>query len=124
MRNIAFVLCFVFVFDFVLFVCLQVLYLDPHLVQPSVAMDSDTFDVSSFHSSLPQKMSCREMDPCMAVCFSCLSPEEFDDLCVRLKEIESKHPSSHVIGVGDRDPEYGAAHNRQTNDPLAHLVFE
>ena len=102
----------------------QVLYLDPHAVQPSVAdMGPDWTDVSSFHTSQLQKMSCREMDPCLAVAFCCATAAEFDDLCSRLSEIERKHPSSHVISIAERDPDYAGAKKGYGEDPLAHLVF-
>lgn len=54
--------------------------------------------------------------------FSCETAEEFDDLCARLKEIEVKNPQSHVIGVGERDPDYGGV--VKGPDPLAHLIFD
>lgn len=101
-----------------------VFYLDPHLVQPVVNVDKDNFDTSSYRTMYPQKMLCKEMDPCLAIGFLCSSLKEFDDLCYRLKVLELQNPNFHVISVAEgRDPCHrdGAADDK---DPLSHVYFE
>ncbi len=102
----------------------NVLYLDPHVVQPTLedAVGEPWGDVASCHTAVPLKMPCRDIDPCMGVCFLCSTAADFDDLCARLSVIESKFPN-HVISVAERDPDYGGSAKRG-EDPLAHLVFE
>lgn len=99
----------------------HIIYLDPHYVQPALSMQGQSFDSSSFHNAFPQKMLCKDIDPCMAVAFLCSTAEDFADLCVRLKRLEELNPSSHVVTVSDRDPNY--AGKRLERDPLDHLKF-
>jgi cysteine protease ATG4 len=100
----------------------HVLYLDPHVVQAAQPELGEAWsDVASVHTTQPLKMPCREVDPCMGVCFLCSTQAEFEDLCERLSVLEAKH-SNHVIGVAEREPDYGGSAKRG-EDPLAHLVF-
>ncbi|KAL1491174.1 hypothetical protein ABEB36_011814 [Hypothenemus hampei] len=69
----------------------ELLYFDPHTTQrvgfvgnketqEEIAMDS------TYHCRYTFRMNISNMDPSIAVCFFCKTEEEFNDLCVKIKE--------------------------------------
>ena len=72
----------------------DLLYLDPHTVQPA-ATDSECDDeffpyqdvVNTYHCTCPRLVSAASIDPSLAVGFFCRSSSEFTDLIARLGQL-------------------------------------
>ena len=58
----------------------EVLYLDPHTTQPCVSSVDD-----SYHISRPGRISISQLDPSLALCFLCITEQEFDNLCIAIQ---------------------------------------
>lgn len=80
----------------------DLIYLDPHVVQPTVTPRHDVQD-STYHCHQPLKMHITELDPTLAIGFYCRTPTDFEDLCVRLQTLSGAQ-GLPAIGVGHRDP--------------------
>lgn len=75
----------------------EVLFLDPHTVQPAVTIGCKIFETEkqadeSYHLQKPGRMPFAAMDPSIAVCFYCPTEEDFDSLCSKLNESWSAAP--------------------------------
>ncbi|ODN02098.1 Cysteine protease ATG4B [Orchesella cincta] len=69
----------------------EVLYLDPHTVQPTVFVSTKLTEVEkaadeTYHIHKPGRMSFSAMDPSIAVCFFCKTEADFDAVCSKLGE--------------------------------------
>lgn len=69
----------------------EVLYLDPHTVQPAVTIGSKIYSTEeaadeTYHIQKPGRMNFLAMDPSVAVCFYVNSESDFDNLCTKLNE--------------------------------------
>ena len=69
----------------------EVLYLDPHTVQPSVFISSKLTEEEksadeTYHIHKPGRMSFSSMDPSIAVCFFCRTESDFDAVCKKLTD--------------------------------------
>lgn len=81
----------------------QVLYLDPHDVQPAVKMtspDVDT-DTSSYHCGLVRRMALEAVDPSLALGFYCRDRMEFDDLCQRASDLATHSNGAPMFTVAN-----------------------
>lgn len=58
----------------------EVLYLDPHTTQPAVS----SID-KSYHISRPGRINISQLDPSLALCFLCITEQEFDNLCIAIQ---------------------------------------
>jgi cysteine protease ATG4 len=96
----------------------NIFYLDPHFVQQASMNDGNSDN--ECHSSV-LSMPFSHMDPCFVIGFLCSTRDDVDSLCAAVSEMEMRDPTSCVIGLGDRDPNY--RNSSQRADPLAHLVF-
>jgi len=61
----------------------EVLYLDPHVTQP--AGHVSTCD-STYHVPHPGRINISHLDPSLALCFLCITEQEFDNLCIAIQE--------------------------------------
>jgi len=83
----------------------QVLYLDPHIVQPAVRMDKD-FVPETYHCNVPKKMNFEDMDPSLAVGFYCKTKEDFLDFCNRIDKLHSEGDVNILFNIADSDPNH------------------
>ncbi|CAG8585866.1 2692_t:CDS:10 [Cetraspora pellucida] len=84
------------------FVAVQVLtwlddeffYLDPHFVRPAINLSKiQEFPIEDYHSTIVRAMDIIEMDPSMLLGFLCQRPQDFDELCERIKlEMDPQFP--------------------------------
>ena len=66
----------------------QLLYLDPHTVQPTVNVtDPHHIPDQSYHCLAPDRIPIRDLDPSIALGFFCKNEEDLDDLIRRLKSV-------------------------------------
>ncbi|CAG8583004.1 19509_t:CDS:10, partial [Racocetra persica] len=62
-------------------------YLDPHFVRPAINLSkTPEFPIEDYHSTIVRAMDITEMDPSMLLGFLCQRPQDFDDLCERVKQ--------------------------------------
>jgi cysteine protease ATG4 len=59
----------------------QVLYMDPHFVQPTVSVEDHAFPIESYHMEIPQAMAFADIDPSLALGFLCSTQTEFENFC-------------------------------------------
>jgi len=79
-------------------------YLDPHVVQPSIHMNEQSFSSESFHCAVPHKMPINAVDPSLAIGFYCSDKKDFDDFWTRAKGLSLEdHP---ILGIENEAPEY------------------
>lgn len=75
---------------FIGFVDNDLVYLDPHTVQPTVCLEcgdaacTDAAD-DSYHCPAANRMDFLMLDPSVALCFYCATEEEFDQLCEKIQ---------------------------------------
>ncbi|EFA84441.1 autophagy protein 4 [Heterostelium album PN500] len=81
----------------------HIIYLDPHFVHDTVSPNDINFS-DSYHHCVPQKMLISQLDPSMAIGFYCHTQSDFEDFCVRIKEIEKR--GFPVVSVGEQCPDY------------------
>jgi len=68
----------------------EVVFLDPHVTQNATDFDEvtdDQLDDSSYHCETSSRISFLNMDPCLALGFSCTTHSEWLDLVERLKKL-------------------------------------
>ena len=65
----------------------KLVYLDPHLCQPSVDVKQSNFPLDSFHCDTPRKTSISCMDPSCALAFYCRTQSEFFDFVNSMQEL-------------------------------------
>ncbi|PRP85058.1 glycoside hydrolase family 43 protein [Planoprotostelium fungivorum] len=82
----------------------ELIYLDPHVVRPSVKPE-DEFVLQNYHCTIPQKMSIEQMDPSLCVGFFCRNEEEFEQLCGTISAYNSGNDHI-IISVEDSAPHY------------------
>jgi len=63
----------------------EVLYLDPHTTQVSGGVRERDTD-ASYHIPHPGRISISGLDPSLALCFLCITEQEFDNLCINIQE--------------------------------------
>jgi len=84
----------------------ELLYLDPHIVQPAVQPKQEfTQDIfQSFHCKVPQKMPIEHIDPSLAVGILCKTRKEFFDFV----EVHSKFAKDNptIFQVEKKCPSY------------------
>eukprot|EP00771_Trimastix_marina_P000304 gnl/Trimastix_PCT/1325.p1 GENE.gnl/Trimastix_PCT/1325~~gnl/Trimastix_PCT/1325.p1 ORF type:complete len:344 (-),score=20.36 gnl/Trimastix_PCT/1325:107-1138(-) len=80
----------------------RIFYLDPHHTQPTVKMDANAFNVSSYHCSKLNHMNIMDLDPSMCVGFYCHTRAEFDDLIRRTRELTTPE----IFSICERTPAY------------------
>jgi len=79
------------------------LYLDPHIVRPSVRSDQEVA-LDSYHCSIPGKMPMENIDPSLALGFYCSSKTDFKNFCTSIEELSSNpHP---IFTIADKAPRY------------------
>ena len=62
----------------------EVLYLDPHTTQVSGDVRERDTD-ASYHIPHPGRISISGLDPSLALCFLCITEQEFDNLCINIQ---------------------------------------
>ena len=76
------------------------LYLDPHTTQVSGDIREREID-ASYHIPHPGRISISGLDPSLALCFLCITEQEFDNLCINIQVGESlknvKHCANHKL---------------------------
>ena len=60
------------------------LYLDPHTTQVSGDIRERETD-ASYHIPHPGRISISGLDPSLALCFLCITEQEFDNLCIGIQ---------------------------------------
>ena len=65
----------------------KLVYLDPHLCQPSVDIKQSNFSLESFHCDIPRKTSISCMDPSCALAFYCQTQSDFFDFVNSMQEL-------------------------------------
>lgn len=74
----------------------ELLYLDPHQVQRAATSNEDWW---TFRCDVLRTLYINAIDPSLALGFYCKGIADFNDLCLRLREMESTHISSPLICV-------------------------
>jgi len=80
----------------------DLIYLDPHIVQPTIVMEDPAFSAQTFHCSTPQKINIKEIDPSLAIGFLCKNRVEFYEFCAYAQ----KHLESLFMIVYGNNPHY------------------
>ena len=62
----------------------EVLYLDPHTTQPAGHVSDPTCD-QTYHVPHPGRINISHLDPSLALCFLCITEQEFDNLCIAIQ---------------------------------------
>ena len=62
----------------------EVLYLDPHTTQPAGHVSDPTCD-QTYHVPHPGRINISHLDPSLAICFLCITEQEFDNLCIAIQ---------------------------------------
>lgn len=65
----------------------KLIYMDPHLCQPSVDVRQTNFSLDSFHCDSPRKTSISCMDPSCALAFYCQTQSDFFDFVNSMQEL-------------------------------------
>jgi hypothetical protein len=74
----------------------ELLYLDPHQVQQAATGNEDWW---TFRCDVLRTLYINAIDPSLALGFYCKGIADFNDLCLRLSEMESTHICSPLICV-------------------------
>jgi len=92
----------------------QLLYLDPHEVQPALGLPLGAEQLRSCHClNLPRSISVSQIDPSLALGFLCSSSQAFDELCASCAEIFRR--TLPAFSIGDAPPYYLAAGDAETS---------
>ena len=76
----------------------QLLYLDPHTVQPTINItDHQHIPDQSYHCAPPDRIPISDLDPSIALGFFCKNEEELDDLIRRLKSVRNEKKTHNII---------------------------
>jgi len=85
----------------------RVFYLDPHTVQATLPLAHDfTTHSETYHSATVASMSASNIDPSLAIGFSCRNPSEFAHFWQLSKQMVDTYKLS-VFNVADVAPNYG-----------------
>ncbi|XP_038127056.1 cysteine protease ATG4D [Cyprinodon tularosa] len=103
----------------------QLLYLDPHLCQPTIDVAQADFSLESFHCSSPKKMPFSRMDPSCTIGFYAKNKKDFESLCsavsTAISSSKEKYPIfTFVEGQGQDYGLEGPSSNH--SGPLAHIL--
>ncbi|EGG17261.1 autophagy protein 4 [Cavenderia fasciculata] len=90
-------------FYFVGFQDEHIIYLDPHFVHDTIHPFDSNF-LNSYHDCIPQKMHFSQIDPSMAFGFYCHTYKDFEQFCIRIKEIEAS--GFPILSIGETSPDY------------------
>ena len=91
----------------------QLLYLDPHEVQPALGLPLGAAQLRSCHClHAPRTIPVSQIDPSLALGFLCTSAQDFDELCASCAEIFRR--TLPAFSIGDAPPYY-----RSAGDPEA-----
>lgn len=84
----------------------EVVFLDPHVTQNFTDLDDEEqFDDSSYHPETCWRINFQSMDPSLALCFSCTTRSEWQDLLQRLQIMSEADKKQSLFEV---------CHQRQT----------
>ncbi|CAG8509522.1 8297_t:CDS:2 [Acaulospora morrowiae] len=76
-------------------------YLDPHHSRPAIELkDADELseeELSTYHCDTLRKIHISQLDPSMLLGFYCKTSDDFDDLCVRVEEVNKKYKPVFTI---------------------------
>lgn len=89
-------------------------YLDPHMKCQnafSSYSELDSGGLAEFFSDEPRQLAWRYLNPSMALTFVCRSQEEYEDLCLRLKTVDS-----NLFEIYDEVPKYDYSTDAMTLD--------
>lgn len=82
--------------------------LDPHTTQATVNLSNSTFDDSSFH--LPyggsKRMSIKDIDPSISLCFFFESQEDFEDWCSQVPKVLLLPEKQSLFEILEERPEH------------------
>jgi len=84
----------------------DVLYLDPHTVQPVVNMDNAQFSVDSYHPTQHSSMPLCDIDPSLAMAFYCHTRVQLTNLLDQLENIICKKNDFPLLNVAKQPPIY------------------
>eukprot|EP01089_Gocevia_fonbrunei_P007615 TRINITY_DN1882_c0_g1_i1.p1 TRINITY_DN1882_c0_g1~~TRINITY_DN1882_c0_g1_i1.p1 ORF type:complete len:375 (+),score=71.38 TRINITY_DN1882_c0_g1_i1:286-1410(+) len=79
----------------------DVLYLDPHVLQP--LENSEEGVMPSYHCGIPKRMKLSDIDPSLALAFYCRTKEDFDDFCERSKDMNAIQT---IYNISEKTPGY------------------
>ena len=86
----------------------QLLYLDPHEVQPALGLPLGAEQLRSCHCHHPPRsIPVSQIDPSLALGFLCSSAQDFDELCASCAEIFGR--TLPAFSIGDAPPYYLSA---------------
>jgi len=86
----------------------QLLYLDPHEVQPALGLPLGAEQLRSCHCHQPPRsIPAAQIDPSLALGFLCSSARDFDELCASCAEIFRR--TLPAFTIGDAPPYYPSA---------------
>ncbi len=81
----------------------QLLYLDPHEVQPALSLPLTAEQLRSCHCThVPRTMPVAQIDPSLALGFLCATAAEFDELCTGCADIFAR--TLPAFSIGDAPP--------------------
>ncbi|KAJ4834457.1 hypothetical protein Tsubulata_007911, partial [Turnera subulata] len=91
----------------------DVLYLDPHEVQPVVNVKRDDLeaDTSSYHCDVPRRIPLDSIDPSLALGFYCRDKDDFDKFCSLATKLADESCGAPLFTV---------AHSHQLSKPIGH----
>jgi len=102
----------------------QIIYLDPHIVQPSVRHDQNVepCDIESYHCKVPLKMPILNIDPSLAIGFFFKTKQDFFDFVVWHKQFEDEgHPT--IFSIANKSPYYVNNKPQQEDDSHFDVSF-
>ncbi|TPX53176.1 hypothetical protein SeMB42_g00952 [Synchytrium endobioticum] len=86
----------------------QLIFLDPHLMRPTVEVkDLESYtidDISSYHCSNVRLASITSVDPSLVIGFYCKNEENFQELCTRCQRIS--HGNTPLFTIEEASPNY------------------
>ncbi|CEP17831.1 hypothetical protein [Parasitella parasitica] len=86
----------------------DLIYLDPHFSRPALETKRlsqyTNEDFSTYHCTIPRKISISNLDPSMMLGFYCRNQKELDLFCDQIKSISQKH--SAIFSIQQSAPEY------------------
>ncbi|XP_072299629.1 cysteine protease atg4da [Eucyclogobius newberryi] len=80
------------------------LYLDPHVCQPSVDVSKGNFPLESFHCKHPKKIPFSRMDPSCTIGFYAKDPTDFETLCKDVTEALFTSKDTYPIFIFEEGP--------------------
>jgi len=87
----------------------DVIFLDPHIVKPSVKQDQQ-FSAESYHCTTPQKFPFSSIDPSLALGFFCQDKNQFQNFCDEVNKWCSL-VETPIFTIESKSPKYGQSPN-------------